>query len=67
MLVIGRVRLKADASAADSSLEAQVALTEKDLITAALARNGLSRTQTARELGISRVTLYNKMKRYALM
>jgi DNA-binding NtrC family response regulator len=61
------VRLAVDSGATDHSLEAQVALTEKDLIAAALARNGLSRTQTARELGISRVTLYNKMKRYALM
>lgn len=51
----------------ERSLEAQVALTEKDLIAAALARNGHSRTRTARELGISRVTLYNKMKRYALL
>ncbi|MBL8851774.1 MAG: sigma-54-dependent Fis family transcriptional regulator [Planctomycetaceae bacterium] len=51
----------------DRSLEAQVAMTEKDLILSALSRNGYSRTHTARELGISRVTLYNKMKRYALL
>lgn len=51
----------------DVSLEAQVALTEKDLIEEALLRNNFSRTNTARELGISRVTLYNKMKRYCLM
>jgi transcriptional regulator with PAS, ATPase and Fis domain len=61
------VRLTSESTEKDHSLEAQVALTEKDLIAAALTRNGLSRTQTARELGISRVTLYNKMKRYALM
>ncbi len=51
----------------DNSLEAQVALTEKDLIEEALLRNNFSRTNTARDLGISRVTLYNKMKRYCLM
>jgi len=60
------VRLTFESAVPDHSLEAQVALTEKDLIAAALARNDSSRTQTARELGISRVTLYNKMKRYAL-
>jgi transcriptional regulator with PAS, ATPase and Fis domain len=61
------VRLGSVALERDQSLEAQVALTEKDLIVAALSRNGFSRTHTARELGISRVTLYNKMKRYALL
>lgn len=61
------VRLTPSPRSAHHSLEAQVASTEKDLIAAALARNGSSRTQAARELGISRVTLYNKMKRYSLM
>jgi DNA-binding NtrC family response regulator len=56
-----------DGAAHDSSLEAQVAMTEKDLIAQALSRNGQSRTRTARELGISRVTLYNKMKRYSML
>jgi transcriptional regulator with PAS, ATPase and Fis domain len=51
----------------DLSLGSQVALTERDLIEEALARNNHSRTNTARELGISRVTLYNKMKRYAIL
>lgn len=51
----------------DTSLEAQVALSEKDIIEQALARNSFSRTNTAKDLGISRVTLYNKMKRYELM
>jgi DNA-binding NtrC family response regulator len=61
------VNLAAGRFEADTSLEAQVALSEKDIIEQALARNSFSRTNTAKELGISRVTLYNKMKRYELM
>gem|GEM_PF-533358 len=55
-------------TAADSALELQrqVAATEKDVIEQALIRNNYNRTKTAKELGISRVTLYNKMKRYGL-
>ena len=51
-----------------SSLELidQMATTEKDLIEQALVRNNYNRTRTAKELGVSRVTLYNKMKRYGL-
>lgn len=44
----------------------QMATTEKDLIEQALIRNNYNRTRTAKELGVSRVTLYNKMKRYRL-
>ena len=44
----------------------QMANTEKDLIEQALIRNNYNRTRTAKELGVSRVTLYNKMKRYGL-
>ena len=44
----------------------QMAVTEKELIEEALMRNNYNRTKTARELGGSRVTLYNKMKRYGL-
>lgn len=55
------------ASQLDPTLGQQIALTEKDLIEQALFRNNFSRTQTARELGISRVTLYNKMKKYAML
>lgn len=40
--------------------------TEKDKIVDALWRNGFSRTRTADALGISRKTLYNKMKRFGL-
>ncbi|MFG0334911.1 MAG: sigma 54-interacting transcriptional regulator [Maioricimonas sp. JB049] len=49
------------------SLEHQVALTEKEIIEQALFKNNFSRTNTARDLGISRVTLYNKMKKYDML
>jgi len=44
-----------------------IELTEKDLIEQALLSNSFSRTKTAKQLGISRVTLYNKMKKYDMM
>jgi len=47
-------------------LHRQVALTEQEIIEHALLRNSHSRTQTAKDLGISRVTLYNKMKKYGI-
>ncbi len=50
----------------EQSLGGQIALTEKDIISQALFKNSFSRTRTAKDLGISRVTLYNKMKRYGL-
>ncbi len=43
------------------------ASSEKDIITRALVANNYSRTNTAKALGISRVTLYNKMKKLGLM
>jgi DNA-binding NtrC family response regulator len=48
------------------SLGGQIALTEREIIEQTLFKNTFSRTKTAKELGISRVTLYNKMKRYGL-
>ncbi len=48
----------------ETTLEQQMAFTEKELIEQALLRNSFSRTNTAKDLGISRVTLYNKMKKY---
>ncbi len=50
----------------ERSLGGQIALTEKEIIEQTLFKNSFSRTKTAKELGISRVTLYNKMKRYGL-
>ncbi len=48
------------------SLGAQVALSEREIIEQALFKNNNSRTNTAKALGISRVTLYNKMKKYGM-
>lgn len=44
----------------------QVALSERDIIEQTLFKNNYSRTSTAKALGISRVTLYNKMKKYGM-
>lgn len=51
----------------DRSLGGQMSLTEKEIIEQTLFKNSFSRTKTAKELGISRVTLYNKMKKYGLL
>ncbi|MEZ6056485.1 MAG: sigma-54 dependent transcriptional regulator [Planctomycetaceae bacterium] len=51
----------------DPSLGRQIALTEREIIEQTLFRNNFSRTQSAKELGISRVTLYNKMKKYEML
>jgi DNA-binding NtrC family response regulator len=40
---------------------------ERNVIQRALANNGYSRARAANALGISRVTLYKKMKKYGLM
>lgn len=48
------------------SLKDEIKSTEKDVIFAALERNRWQRQKTAEELGINRVTLYNKMKKYGL-
>lgn len=59
------VRLNNVPSVPDSSnLGDQIAMTEQEIIEQALFRNNFSRTNTAKDLGISRVTLYNKMKKY---
>ena len=44
----------------------QIALSEKEIIEQSLFKNSFRRTKTAQELGISRVTLYNKMRKYGL-
>jgi DNA-binding NtrC family response regulator len=49
------------------TLGRQIALTEKEIIEQALLKNNFRRTHTAKDLGISRVTLYNKMKKYGMM
>jgi DNA-binding NtrC family response regulator len=49
------------------SLEARVDVLERRIIQDCLARNNFRRKETAAELGISRVTLYNKMKKFGLL
>jgi DNA-binding NtrC family response regulator len=49
------------------SLEARVDVLERRIIADCLQRNNYRRKETAAELGISRVTLYNKMKKFGLM
>jgi len=39
---------------------------ERDAIIEVLKRTGYNRSVASRELGMSRKTLYNKMKRYAI-
>jgi DNA-binding NtrC family response regulator len=52
---------------AAASLEARVDVLERRIIEDCLQRNNYRRKETAAELGISRVTLYNKMKKFGLM
>ncbi len=61
------VQLGVTPASLTQSLERQVALTEKEIIEQALFKNNFSRTRTAVDLGISRVTLYNKMKKYEML
>jgi len=49
------------------TLHRQRDLIERNVIQRALVSNGFSRTRAADSLGISRVTLYKKMKKYGLM
>ncbi|MCA8984003.1 MAG: helix-turn-helix domain-containing protein [Planctomycetaceae bacterium] len=50
----------------EDTLGASVAEVERERIERVLQRNLQSRTRAARELGISRVTLYNKMKKLGI-
>jgi transcriptional regulator with PAS, ATPase and Fis domain len=50
-----------------ATLMGQVARSEQSIIEEALRRHKNKRTAAARELGISRVTLYNKMKKYQML
>jgi transcriptional regulator with PAS, ATPase and Fis domain len=49
------------------TLEARVDVMEQRIIEDCLTRNNHRRKETAAELGISRVTLYNKMKKFGLL
>jgi DNA-binding NtrC family response regulator len=48
-------------------LERRVREAESQIITESLRRNNFRRANTAEELGISRVTLYNKMRRLGIL
>jgi DNA-binding NtrC family response regulator len=56
----------APAPAGSQGLNHYVALTEREVIEDALRRSKFKRAAAARSLGISRVTLYNKMRKYGL-
>lgn len=67
-VVQDQVSASVGVSAVDSdSLHHQRDLIERNVIQRALVTNGYSRTRAADALGISRVTLYKKMKKYGLM
>ncbi len=72
--VIGHAAAEAGGQVAGSvgqskplTLEQRVDEVEKRIIEEALRRNNFHRTDTAKELGISRVTLYNKMKKFEIL
>ena len=54
-------------TSAPETLHHQRDVTERSVIQKALINNGYSRARAAGALGISRVTLYKKMKKYGLM
>jgi DNA-binding NtrC family response regulator len=55
------------AQKASATLENRVDVIEQRIIEDTLRRNNHRRKETAAELGISRVTLYNKMKKFGLL
>ncbi len=50
-----------------TTLSDKIANTEQELLTRALEEHGNNRTATAKSLGISRVGLYKKMKKYGMI
>lgn len=55
-----------DQYSAQPGLAREVALTERETIERMLKRHKFNRSAAARELGISRVTLYNKIRKYGI-
>ena len=49
------------------TLEKRLEEAERQILEETLRRHGYRRIETARELGISRITLYHKMKKYGLL
>lgn len=64
---VEQVHDNGDDAISPSTLHHQRDVIERNVIQRALVNNGYSRTRTADSLGISRVTLYKKMKKYGLM
>ena len=63
----GQNRLASASRFGQASLESRVDVLERRIIQDSLQRNNFRRKETAAELGISRVTLYNKMKKFGLL
>jgi DNA-binding NtrC family response regulator len=61
------VRIPVSARMQADSLSRNREQVERNIIQRTLVNNGYSRVHTANALGISRVTLYKKMKKYGLM
>ena len=59
--------MNGDGASSAVSLGSRVDVLERRIIEDTLRRNNHRRKETAAELGISRVTLYNKMKKFGLM
>jgi DNA-binding NtrC family response regulator len=68
-IAIARSRMDAVPSAelSPETLTAKMACTEVEILEQALRENDYNRTATAQSLGISRVGLYKKMKKYGLL
>ena len=64
---LGSAANRAVSSRAAVTLEDRVDVVEQRIIEDVLRRNENHRQQTASELGISRVTLYNKMKKFGML
>jgi DNA-binding NtrC family response regulator len=64
--VMEEVARRGQGDAPSSVLAGQVALTEQDIIEQMLRTQNFNRAATARALGISRVTLYNKIRKYGI-
>lgn len=57
----------ANAAGTGSTLSEKVAKSEREILEEALRAHGSNRTATAKSLGISRVGLYKKMKKYGMI
>jgi DNA-binding NtrC family response regulator len=65
--LLSRIMEGSGEEATPRTLAARVDLLEQKIIESTLDRNRHHRKDTAAELGISRVTLYNKMKKFGML